>query len=102
MQTIRDNIINHNIKTLDMFRPVQINDVKIGAVLYSWQDDAKIYKYVVDEIINTSTFLADDGCAYDIFGDFYVLKSDSDLQNENERLRTMLTNIQEYVKAIEI
>jgi hypothetical protein len=102
MQSMRKNILKHNIETLDIFRPVQINDIKIGAVLYGWQDDAKIYKHTVDSFINATIFLADDGSAYDIFGDFYVLKSNTDMQNEIERLKTMLINIQEYVKAVEI
>jgi hypothetical protein len=93
----------HNIETLDMFRLANFNDMKEDTILYTWcYFDATVYKTTVESIINDTTFLADDGCAYDINDEFYILKSNSELVDEVERLKTVLKNIKECMGAVEV
>ncbi len=90
----------HNIKTLDMLRLANSNDIKEGGILYTWCSfDATVHKKRVESIINDTTFLADGGCAYDINDEFYILKSNSELIDEIERFKTILENIKQDVKA---
>lgn len=97
--------IKANLKELDIFRIATEEDIVVGKIVFVIGDSDRIHKKLIQEVLRPSdpwkAFSADDGCRYGL-EDLFVLKSNSDLLEENDDLKHRIKHIQEIASRANI